>query len=110
VFFDVSADRTVSGFRSNYFREDCDRGGYVYGAVEWGPTHYPIDSSGSFAFSATTRGTVNDSPATFVDEVTGHFDGTNATGTVTGSSEFDLDGTHYKCTSGRKPWTASLQP
>ncbi len=110
VFFDVLSDRTVTGFRSNYIREDCDKGGYVYGTVNWGSARYPIDTNGSFAFSATSQGTIDDAPATFVDEVTGHFDGPNATGTVTGSSEFDFDGTHYKCTSGRRTWTAALQP
>jgi hypothetical protein len=110
VFFEVGADRTISGFRSNYIREDCDQGGYVYGTVDWGPRKYPIADDGTFRFGGTATGTVAGSPATFVDEVSGRFDGTNVTGTVTMSSEFDLDGTHYKCSSGARTYTASLQP
>jgi len=110
IFFEVLGDRTITEFRSNYIKEDCDQGGYVYGTVNWGSTRYSIAADGSFAFSARSEGTIDDAPATFVDEVTGRFDGTNVTGTYSGSSEFDYEGTHYKCTSGPRPWTASLIP
>lgn len=108
IFFEVLPDRTITNFRSNYIKEDCDQGGYVYGTVSWGSTRYPISADGSFAFSGRSQGTVDDSPATFDDAVTGRFDGTTVTGTYTGSSEFDFEGTHYRCTSGARPWTASL--
>ena len=52
VFFTVMPDRTITGFRSNYLREDCNEGVYVYGTVDWGSTRYPIAADGSFAFSA----------------------------------------------------------
>jgi Ca2+-binding RTX toxin-like protein len=110
IFFDVRPDRTIANFRSNYIQENCDQGGYVYGTVNWGPTAYPISADGSFSFSARGEGTIDDAPATFIDEVTGRFDGTAVTGTYTGSSEFDYDGTHFKCTSGARTWTASLVP
>jgi Ca2+-binding RTX toxin-like protein len=110
IFFDVLPDRTITNFRSNYIQQDCDQGGYVYGTVSWGSDRYPIATDGTFAFSGRSEGTVDDAPATFVDEVTGRFDGSTVTGTYTGSSEFDFDGTHYKCTSGARPWTASLGP
>jgi len=110
IFFDVNSDRTVSGFRSNYIREDCNGNLYIYGTVSWGPTHRPISVDATFAFGGTSSGTVGGSPATFTDAVTGRFDGNNATGTYTASSEFDYQGTHYSCSSGAKPWTASLQP
>jgi hypothetical protein len=110
VFFEVNSDRTISGFRSNYIREDCDQGGYVYGTVSWGTTRYPIAADGSFKFSGTATGTIDNEPATFFDEVTGRFDGTNVTGTVLGTSEFDYQGTHLKCSSGQRPWTASILP
>jgi Calx-beta domain/RTX calcium-binding nonapeptide repeat (4 copies) len=110
VFFDVNSDRTVSGFRSNYIREDCNGNLYIYGTVSWGSSHHPIAADGTFAFAGTASGTVGGNPATFTDAVTGRLDGTNATGTYTASSEFDFQGTHYRCSSGTKPWTASLQP
>ena len=110
VFFTVMPDRTITGFRSNYIREDCDQGGYVYGTVDWGAPRYPIAADGSFTFSARSQGTVENEPATFVDEATGRFDGTTVTGTYTASAEFDFEGTHFTCSSGRRPWTASLVP
>jgi hypothetical protein len=108
VFFDVQSDRTITGFRSNYLREDCDGNLYIYGTLDWGTTRYPISDTGSFTFSGTSTGTIDTAPATFFDQVTGHFDGTTATGTVVGTSEFDYQGRHWKCTSGEKTWTASL--
>jgi hypothetical protein len=108
IFFDVLSDRTIANFRSNYIKEDCDQGGYVYGTVSWGSTRHPISDDGTFAFSGRSEGTVDEAPATFVDEVTGRFDGSSVTGTYTASSEFDYEGAHYKCTSGARAWTASL--
>jgi len=109
VFFEVNADRTISGYRSNYIREDCNGNLYIYGTVSWGSTHFPIAADATFAFGGTGNGTVDGNPATFTDNVAGRFDGTNASGTYTASAEFDLNGTHYKCSSGSKPWSASLQ-
>jgi hypothetical protein len=109
IFFDVNSDRTVSGLRSNYIREDCNGNLYVYGTVSWGSSHRPIAADGTFAFGGTSNGTVGGNPATFTNAVTGRFDGTNATGTYTASAEFDYQGTHYSCSSGTKTWTAALQ-
>jgi len=108
----VLSDRTITGFRSNYIREDCDGRGYIYGTVDWGTARYPISADGSFMFSASYQGTIGGlpGPATFFDEVTGRFDGTTATGTYLATSEFDYEGTHLKCTSGRRTWTAALVP
>jgi hypothetical protein len=108
VFFQVSPDRMISGFRSNYIREDCNDNLYIYGTVDWGSTRYRIADDGTFSFSATYTGTVDDGPATFADAVTGRFDGTTVTGTYTASAEFEFEGTHYSCTSGARSWTASL--
>jgi len=109
LFFDVRSDRTLTNFRSNYIREDCDHGGYVYGTVDWGSVAVPIDPDGTFKATARLQDYVSDVPATFVDELAGRFDGTNVTGTYTGTSEFDWKGVHQKCSSGPKTWTASLQ-
>jgi Calx-beta domain/RTX calcium-binding nonapeptide repeat (4 copies) len=109
IFFEVNADRTISGYRSNYIREDCNGNLYIYGTVDWGAAHRPIAADATFAFGGTSHGTVAGNPATFTDAVTGRFDGTNASGTYTASSEFDYKGTHYRCSSGSKSWTASLQ-
>ena len=109
LFFNV-ANRAVTGFRTNYIREDCDGGGYVYGTMDFGTMRFPVEANGTFRFVGDEKGTVEGAPATFHDEVAGTLSGTNASGTLLGASEFDYQGTHYKCTSGQKPWTATLQP
>jgi Ca2+-binding RTX toxin-like protein len=109
VFFDILADRTVTRFRSNYLREDCNGNVYVYGTLDWGESRFPIAADGTFSVASTGTGTVGDQPASFTDAVTGHVDGTTVTGTVTGTAEFD-DRQHYKCSSGVKTYTATLQP
>jgi len=110
VFFTINSDRTISGFRSNYIREDCDQGGYVYGTVDWGPPKYPIANDGTFSFSADYDGTVEDAPAKFSDGVTGRVDGTNVTGTYRATADFTYQGTHYTCSSGQRTWTATIEP
>ena len=109
LFLDV-VDRYVTHFRSNYLRMDCgSTGAYVYGALDWGNSRFPIGADGSFRATSDSSGTVDGDPAKFHDELTGRFDGRNATGTALVSVEFDSDGTHYSCTSGPRPWTAALQ-
>jgi hypothetical protein len=110
LFFDV-VERYVTHFRSNYIRENCDSGGiYVYGTLDWDGVRFIIAPDGTFRASDTSPGTVSGRPATFHDEVTGRFEGTNASGTVLGSVEYVRNGVLLKCTSGQRPWTASLQP
>jgi hypothetical protein len=109
VFFEITSDRMVTGFRSNYIREDCTQGGYVYGTLDWGTSRFPIAADGTFSVSGTGTGTVDDQPATFTDSVTGKVDGTTVTGTVSGTADFTIDGTHYTCSSGARPYTATLQ-
>ena len=109
LFLDV-VDRYVTHFRSNYVRMDCGSTGiYVYGDLDWGDSRFTIRPDGSFSASADSTGTVSGNPAKFHDELSGRFDGTNVSGTVLGSVEYDRDGTHLSCTSGQRPWTASLQ-
>src|SRR5688572_21924195 len=110
VFFTILTDRTVTGFRSNYLREDCNDNLYIYGTLEWGTSRFPIAADGTFSVSSTGTGTVDDQPAEFTDSVTGRIDGTTVTGTVTGTADFTLDGTRYRCSSGAKTYTATLQP
>ncbi len=110
LFLDV-VDRYVTHFRSNYVRMDCGSTGiYVYGQLDWGDSRFAIGADGTFKASADSNGTVSGRPAKYHDEIAGRFDGTNASGTVLGSVEYDRDGTHLSCTSGPRSWTASLQP
>ena len=110
VFLTILSDRTVTGFRSNYLREDCNDDLYIYGTIDWGTSKFKIATDGTFSASSTGSGTVDDEPATFTDSVTGRVDGTTVTGTVTGTAEFTYDGTPYRCSSGVKTYTATLQP
>ena len=109
LFLDV-VDRYVTHFRSNYLRMDCGSTGvFVYGTLDWGDSRFPIGADGTFTASSDSTGTVDSDPAKYHDELTGRFDGKNASGTALVSVEFDSDGTHYSCTSGPRPWTASFQ-
>jgi hypothetical protein len=109
LFLDV-VDRYVTHFRSNYVRMDCGSTGiYVYGDLDWGDSRFAIRPDGSFSATADSTGTVSGNPAKFHDELTGRFDGTNVSGTVLGSVEYVRDGQSLSCTSGQRPWTASLQ-
>jgi Calx-beta domain len=109
LFLDV-VDRYVTHFRSNYIRMDCGSSGYyVYGSLDWGDSQFAVGPDGTFKVSADSNGTVSGLPAKYHDEITGRLDGTNASGTVLGSVEYDRDGVHLSCTSGPRPWTASLQ-
>ena len=103
-------DRTVTHFRTNYLREDCDGPLYVYGTLDFGTRRFPIADDGSFQYSTTVNGTVDNNPAVFTYEITGLLSGINATGAVVGTSEFDYEGRHWKCTSGRRTYTAALVP
>jgi len=109
VFFEITADRMVTGFRSNYIREDCNDNVYIYGTLDWGSSRFPIAADGTFSVSGTGTGTIDGLPASFTDTVTGKVDGTTVTGTVTGTADFTSDGTRYICSSGVKTYTATLQ-
>jgi hypothetical protein len=109
VFFDITSDRMVTGFRSNYLREDCNGNLYIYGTLDWGTSRFPIAADGTFSVSGTGTGTVDNGPATFTDSVSGKVDGTTVTGTVTGTADFTYQGTRYQCSSGVKSYTATLQ-
>ena len=109
VFFEITADRMITGFRSNYLREDCNGNLYIYGTLDWGASRFPIAADGTFSVSSTGTGTVDNQPASFTDTVSGKVDGTTVTGNVTGTADFTYDGTRYQCSSGVKTYTATLQ-
>jgi hypothetical protein len=109
LFFDV-VGRYVTNFRSNYIRMDCDSGGiYVYGSLTWGTSQFVIGPDGSFGAKDSGTTTVGGRPATYSSEVAGRLAGSNASGTILESVEYDRDGAHLRCSSGQRPWTASLQ-
>ena len=102
-------DRYVTHFRSNYVRMDCGSTGiYVYGDLDWGDSRFTIRPDGSFSASAdSTRMCWGTRPSSTTSSAGASTGGTS--GTVLGSVEYDRDGTHLSCTSGQRPWTASLQ-
>jgi hypothetical protein len=53
ILFDVLADRTVTHMRSNYIREECGDGSYVYGTLDFGEIRIPIANvTGTYASSS----------------------------------------------------------
>ena len=108
----VNSDRTVSGFRSNYIREDCNGNLYIYGTVSWG-SDAPSDLGGCDVRLRRNieRTRLVADPATFTDAVTGRFDGNNGDGHLhrrAPSSTTRARTTGALAAPSR--WTASLQP
>lgn len=110
VFFDVRADRTVSGFRINDMREDCDGPLYVFGPVNFGTAARPIQRDGSFSYEYDGPGTVGGSPAIYHIRVVGGIRASAASGSALLSTEFDHEGRRWRCTTGTRTWTANRLP
>jgi S1-C subfamily serine protease len=110
VFFDVRPDRTVSGFRINDMREDCDGPLYVFGPVNFGTAARPIQRDGSFSYEYDGPGTVGGSPAIYHIRVVGGIRASAASGTALLSTEFDHEGRRWRCTTGTRTWTANRLP
>jgi len=114
VYITVLPNRTVTGFRTNSLTENCSPGGYIQGAVDWGTKNsYPIANDGSFNASAVWSGSDVNGDVEFTNEswqVTGLFSTpTTVSGTFILSDELNYQGTHFKCSTGTIPWSATLQ-
>jgi hypothetical protein len=112
VFFDVTVDRYVTGFRVNDFRMTCDGplvlgGGLPSDALP----KMLIKSDGSFVYDNT--GEVRDeqgNPVKVVLRVTGLIQGGIASGTAFWSNELTYEGRYYHCATEQQTWTAARLP
>ena len=116
VFFTVSPNRTVDGWRVNDIRRTCNGSLYIYGSVDLGSgSSLPIDRSGRFSLQANYDTTIrwdngDVTPAKAVFSLSGLVQGSTASGTVLSTFDFDRFGSHYTCSNGDETWAASLLP
>jgi hypothetical protein len=117
VFFGSLPERRVSGFRVNDVRQSCDDGyHYIYGSVDVGSYSTPIDETGHFGIEWEYAGMIvwdsngDRTPATFRFRIAGVLSAVTASGTILGTTEFDRDGRHYRCSNSNETWTAGRLP
>jgi hypothetical protein len=114
VFFDVTAARTVAGFRVNDFRRVCDGPMTIYGGLDLGASaRFAVQSDGGFAIQYKwDKGWAIDPsiPAKGEVNITGHVQGSSASGTAYVSIEFDYQGRHWRCATEQQTWTATRLP
>ncbi len=112
VFFTVTSNRAISGFRVNDLPDECDPGGIIYGGENFGDSTFPIGPNGSFSAQGSWDGSdvQGDVEWTHWDgKITGSFNAaTTATGTILMNYELNYQGTHFRCSSGEVRWSASL--
>jgi len=112
VFFNVSSDRKISGFRTNSLTENCTGSTYVQGTVDWGTQAFPIADDATFSadYSWTGSQTVNGIEYTAETwKLTGTFaTATTISGTIALTDELNYQGTHYSC-AGSVTFTATFQ-
>jgi hypothetical protein len=116
VFFTVSTNRTVNGWRVNDIRRTCSGGGYVFGSIDLGANSaIPVDSSGRFSYQVNYDATLtaangDKTPAKAFFRVLGLIQGSSVSGTVLSTYDFDRNGSHVTCSNGDETWTANLLP
>ena len=113
VFFNVTASRTITGFRVNDLPDPCEPGGTISGGEDFGDSVFTIGVDGTFAADGRWDGSSvsGDFELTHWDgRITGAFGAANSgTGTILMNYEFNYQGTHFRCSSGNVTWSASLQ-
>jgi hypothetical protein len=112
VFFDVTPNRTVRGFRVNDFRLVCDGALTLYGPLDVGANYeVPIDSTGRFRIEYAGGGTASDgTPYKYDIRVAGLVQGVGASGTAYLWNEVTYDGRVYRCATEQQTWSAARLP
>ena len=108
LFFSVTGDRTITGFRINDMRPTCDNGGYIYGPINYGSYAQRLADDGSFSFVYDGPTTVGGTPATVHERFTGRVQGAIAAGTAQLAIEWNNAGTLWRCSTELQTWTATL--
>lgn len=113
VFFTVTSSRTVTGFRINDLPAPCDGPLQLIGGRDWGTVIWPIASDGNFTAEGRWTGSQVQGDAEWTSwdaKVTGYFNNpTSVTGAVVENSELNLQGRHWRCSTGEVRWSASLR-
>ena len=111
VYFDVTSERTLRGFRVNDFRLSCDGDIIVYGPFGNVAYELSIDSAGAFSIDFHGDSKFADgTPTTLTIKVTGTVQGSTAAGNAYVAEEFDYEGRRYHCATEIQSWTAGRLP
>ena len=114
VFFTVTANRTLTGFRINDLTNTCSGGGEITGGVDWSDATLSIADDGSFQARGKLDGLASLGRHR-VDRLVGEVHRPLRYSDVrdwNGDREqrAEVQGTpHYSCSSGLKSWSAKLQ-
>ena len=111
VFFTVTPNRTVTGFRVNDLPDPCTEGGYLTGGEDFGNSTFTIQADGSFAAQGNYDPTPQGDGVTHWDgKIAGQFGAaTAAAGTILMNYVFRYQGSLYHCSSGNVSWSATHQ-
>jgi hypothetical protein len=111
VFFTLTANRTITGFRVNDLPGSCEGGGRIIGGIDFGNDVFPVNADGRLSAERTWSGSnkQGDTEWTyFYAKIAGFFDNpTTVSGTILEKDELNYKGTHYRCTSGEIRWSAT---
>jgi Calx-beta domain-containing protein len=112
VFFTVTGNRTVTGFRLNNVTETCTPGARVSGSVDFGSSVFPIDNAGRLVAEGSWAGSDKSGDIEWTSwyaKITGVFgNATSVNGTIVLKHELNYRGQHFQCSSGDVTWSASL--
>jgi hypothetical protein len=113
VYFTLTADRTITGFRVNDLPETCDPGGELSGAIDFGNDIFPVSADGRLLAEGSWTGSNVQGKVewtSFYAKVTGVFDTpTSINGTIIEKDELNYQGQHFQCSSGEVTWSAKRQ-
>lgn len=112
VFFTVTSNRTITGFRMNAVAEQCSPSGTLRGSINWSETTISIRADGSFAAEGSWSGSDVQGDyewLTWSAKLTGVFTSASTTGTVVINNELNYKENHYACSTGELTWSATLQ-
>jgi Calx-beta domain len=112
VFFTLTPNRTITGFRVNDLPESCDPGGEITGGIDFGKDVFPVNSAGQLVAEGSWTGSNVQGDVewtSFYAKIIGIFSTpTSINGTIIENDELNYKGQHYRCSSGQITWSATL--
>jgi hypothetical protein len=108
IDFDVRSDgRAVTNLTTGQINQGCTPPGHIYGGG-LKDASAAISADGSFLIDFDYQGTFSDGTAYNGHfNLSGHFSGSSASGTLSATLNFAAGGTGYRCGSGQQTWTAN---
>jgi hypothetical protein len=113
VFFTLTGDRKITGFRVNDLTETCDPGGRITGGIDFGTNVFNVGTDGRVLAEGSWTGSDVHGDiewTSFYAKITGVFTTpTSIGGTIIERDELNYQGRHYRCSSGEITWSATRQ-